>query len=481
MGVLKKVLAIDFGASNGRVILGTYQNHNLIIEEVHRFENNAIFHEHGLYWDYDKLCEEMVIGIKKAVSVHEIDSVAINTWGVDYGLLDKEGRLISNPHHYRDRRTNGIVEEIERSFPELDLFLESGLQTQEINSLVQLYVDQQENQLDAVDTLLFMPNLFNYYLTGVKQSELTIASTSQLIDPYTKQWNYQLMKHMSIPTDIFPELSLPGTEVGIIKDEILKEDIKVINVCAHDTASAVVSVPSNDDFLFISSGTWSIVGTELEKPVIHQVAKEKGLTNEIGINKTTRLLKNITGLWILQEVKRELESKGKEYTYPELERLAKKARSFECIINPDDPIFSYTGNMIDRIQSYAIKTNQVVPSTTGEIVKTIYQSLALAYKSAIDEIESVTEKHYPVINIVGGGSKSSLLCQMIADATGREVLAGPHEATAMGNIMIQMQYHGVITSLEDIRCEIKSRDDVVRYLPEDNHNWNQAYNKYLNI
>lgn len=474
----KNVLAIDFGGSNGRVILGVFDQGKLHLEEIHRFPNQPIVKQGSLYWDFPQLCHELVVGIQKATARYEVDSIGIDTWGVDYGLLDDKG-LLSYPRHYRDPRTQGyLAKALEKISPEA-LYTATGNQLMEINTLFQLLTE--EESLAKATTLLFMPDLFGYFLTGKRQTEATIASTSQLMNPLTSDWHWELIDLFDIPRAIFPTIVQPGTLLGMIKKELGLPAIPVINVGSHDTASAVASVPSEHQFLFVSCGTWSLVGTELPQPVLTEKAQSYNLTNEKGLSQTTRFLKNITGLWILQEVKREFESLGRNYSYQELETLANEADSMACLIDTDAEVFSAPGQMIERIQSYAKRTGQIVPLTDGQLIRCIYESLAFKYKYTFLEIVDTVGYEFDSVNIVGGGANSALLCQMVASASQMIVYAGPNEATAIGNINTQLIYHGVLSTLTEARMELKKSQYVKKYLPKKETKWDQEFGRYQRL
>lgn len=477
----KNVLAVDFGASSGRVILGAFTDGQLRLEEIHRFSNEPLAKGSHLYWDFSTLCQEMLVGIQKAVANYEIDSIGIDTWGVDYGLLDGKGQLLGLPIHYRDQRTVGYVERgLEQISPE-ELYRQTGNQLMEINTLFQLLAEKEQGRLLTVaKTLLFMPGLFGHFLTGNMQTEVSIASTSQLMNPITSEWNWPLIEQFDLPTTIFPPIVQPGTLLGKLRRSNLPE-IPVLNVGSHDTASAVASVPAEHRFLFISCGTWSLVGTELPEPVLTTKAQTYNLTNEKGVNQTTRFLKNITGLWVIQEVKREFEASGKYYTYEELESLAAQEGSLRTLIDTDAPEFLGPGQMIKRIKAFALETGQPIPETDGQVIRCIYESLAFKYKYTFLEIVDAVGYEFDSVNIVGGGSQSRMLCEMVASATNLTVFAGPDEATAIGNINTQLMYHGAIASLEEARGELRTSEYVKKYLPKRDRLWDREFGRYQQL
>lgn len=479
----KNVLAFDFGASSGRAIIGIYDDGALELKEIHRFPNYPLEENGTLYWDIEYLFEQVKTGIRMATEEYQIDSLGIDTWGVDFGLLDDAGNLIKKPINYRDKRTQGILKKAEKYMPLKEIYQQTGNQLMEINTLYQLLAERESNQdFNDVATFLFMPDLFNYLLTGKVSAERSIASTSQLVNPKEKDWDWKLIKAFDFPENIFPPLVSAGEVLGTVKSDLGLQPIKVINVCEHDTASAVVSVPCNQEFLFVSCGTWSLVGTELHYPIINDKAYNYNLTNESGINGTTRFLKNCTGLWIIQEVKRNLEEQGREYNYSELAELAYEAPAFKCLIDTDSPLFTAPGNMISRIQQYARDTRQPVPKTDGELVRCVYESLAMKYKYTFLEIIDAAGKEFDTVNIVGGGSQAEILCQMVADASNMRVSAGPVEATAIGNIAVQLLAEGVFKDVQEVREWIKKMADAKFYFPSmEKKNWDKQFSKYQQL
>ncbi len=463
--------------------MGIYEDGNLELKEIHRFSNIPIEEDGALYWDIDYLFEQIKIGIQRASEKYLIDSLGIDTWGVDFGLLDDAGRLIKKPVHYRDKRTKGILLEAQKYLSLKDVYQRTGNQLMEINTLFQLLAERTNSEsFEQAATILFMPDLFNYFLTGKIAAEHSIASTSQLLNPITGNWDERLLDAFQFPKNIFPPLVSAGEILGTIQEELGLPPIKVINVCEHDTASAVVSVPCCQEFLFISCGTWSLVGTELEEPIINDKAFAYNLTNETGINQTTRFLKNCTGLWLIQEVKRNLEDMGRKHTYSELASLAYGAPEFHCLIDTDDPLFTAPGDMISRIQNYAAESKQPIPKTDGELVRCVYESLAMKYKYSFLEIIDAAGKEFDTVNIVGGGSQAEILCQMIADASNMRVSAGPVEATAIGNIAVQLLAEGVFKDVREVRQWIKELTQAKFYFPSaQKKKWDQQFSKYQQL
>ncbi|HEY5584665.1 MAG TPA: rhamnulokinase family protein [Ruminiclostridium sp.] len=480
----KGVLAFDFGASSGRAMLGCFENGKIELKEIHRFKNTPIYENDNICWDIQNLFGE----IKKSLALcDEYESIGIDTWGVDFGFVDESGKIIKNPVNYRDPRTKGMIEKVSEKISRDKLYSLTGNQIMEINTVFQLYYELLYNKeiFDSVDKILLMPDLLNFLLTGEMKAERSIASTTQLIDPYKKQWNDYILDQLGIRKDIFPALIPSGTEIGLIKEDIAIElNIErktVIAVCGHDTASAVAAVPAEQDFIFISCGTWALFGTELQEPVITDKSLAYNLTNEIGINGTTRFMKNLTGLWLLQETKKQFESENKSYSFDELEQLAKAAEAFKCFIDTDLDRFMTPGDIPQRIKEYASETGQRVPQTDGEVVRCIYDSLAFKYRYTYEQISECLGKKYEKIHIVGGGSRDSLLCQMAAEASGLEVIAGPVEATAIGNIIVQLIARGEIKNLEEGRKIIKASFETIKYVPIEHDSWNKEYERYKNI
>ena len=469
-----KVLAFDFGASSGRAIIGTFENGKISLEEIHRFENGPVLMNGGFYWDLPKLFSEVKQGLVKAEK-YGYESIGIDTWGVDYALITLDGMLLGNPYNYRDERTLPVFEKIKETIGESALYKKTGIQNMSLNTLYQL-LETKENHPDfyaLADRIILMPDLFGYLLTGKVYAERTMASTTQLLEPYTKEWNKKLIDKLGLDITKFPELVDSGTKIGMVRDDICKElDItpKMLTAIAgHDTASAVVAVPAKaKDFVYISCGTWSLFGTELQEPCITEMSAEMNITNEGGHDRTTRFLKNIIGLWIIQETRRQFKRDGKDYSYADMEKMAREAKSMQCFIDPDDQRFAPPGNQIKRIREFCQETGQYVPQTDGEIVRCIYESLAMKYKYTFENLKKCTGKDFEAIHMVGGGTKDGFLCQMTADATSTPVIAGPIEATAAGNIAVQLIALGEIKDLSEAREIIADSFSVQEFKPCDN-------------
>lgn len=485
---MKRVLAFDFGASSGRAILGIFDGEKITLEEVHRFSNDPVMVGGTFYWDVLRLFHEIKQGILKAKQAGGFDSIGIDTWGVDFGLLDKNGRLLENPVHYRDKRNVGMIERSGDFISKDRLYDITGIQFMEFNTafqLLSLKLNRPE-LLERADSMLFMPDLLSYFLTGKKVSEYSIATTSQLVDINTRTWSSEVISALGLPENIFENIVKTGTVVGKLSDDICEElgvePVDVIAAAGHDTQSAVTAVPSESkDFAFISCGTWSLFGTELDKPIVNERSRAFNVTNEGGWDYSTAFLKNICGLWLIQESRRQWMREGKEYSYADLEKLALASEPFKCFIDPDASDFVAPGDLPSRIRAYCERTGQAVPETVGEVVRCIYESLALKYKFVFKGLEDCTGKAYAHINVVGGGTKDGLLCQLTADACGVPVYAGPIEATVLGNIAIQLMAKGDIKDVYEARRIIAAGEDLKKFLPEDTSAWDEAYKAYTEI
>lgn len=488
MGKEKRVLAIDLGASSGRAILGIFDGKNITLEEVHRFANEPVSINGTLFWDTLRLLHDIKQGILKAKIKGGFDSIGIDTWGVDFGLIDDEGYLVENPVHYRDIRTKGLVEESFGLIPKEEFYGTTGIQFMELNTAFQLYSlkKQRPHLLERADKMLLTPDLFNYMLTGIKSTEYSIASTTQLLDANKRDWAWDIIDRLGLPRKLFTKIVPPGTVIGQLSDEICNElgvpKADVVSIASHDTQSAAVAVPAkHKDFIFISCGTWSLFGTELDKPIINEKSEQLNITNEGGYGNTITFIKNIIGLWLIQESRRQWQREGNDYSYAQLEKYALAAEPFVSFIDPDAPEFVPQGNLPKRVREYCKKTEQPVPETVGEIMRCIYQSLALKYRYAYEQIRECTGKQYEDIHMVGGGTKDNLLCQMTANSCNCNVIAGPIEATVIGNIAVQLIASGHIDSTEQARKIIARSQNVVTYTPDDTDVWNQAYAKFKAI
>ncbi len=486
-----KVLAIDLGASSGRGIVGKFDGKKFTVEENHRFPNEPVMTNGNFNWDILRIFHEIKTSISKcALSTDKnIKSIGIDTWGVDYGYIDKNGALMANPYHYRDSRTDGIQQLAFNTVPFEKIYGITGIQTINFNTIYQLVADKRDRPyiLDNADKLLFTPDLLNYFLTGEKFTEYTIASTGAVLDANTRKISSELLQKFDINENLFSEVVQPGHKIGKLTPALISElgniSADVVNIASHDTASAVIAVPAKkgDDFVYISSGTWSLMGVENDTPVINNLSMKYNFTNEGGAGGKIRFLKNIMGLWLEQESRRQWKREGSVYSFDELTEQALKAKPFACFINPNDELFTPSGNMPERIREFCRKTNQHVPESVGEIVRCIFESLALCYRQTIENIEDMTGKKYSSINIVGGGTKEQILCKWAANASNRVVYAGPVEATAIGNIAMQTISTGELKDIYEARDIIRNSFEIKVYEPEHNDAWENAYQRFLNI
>ncbi|WP_322745754.1 rhamnulokinase family protein [Paenibacillus donghaensis] len=482
------MMAVDFGASSGRAVTGAFDGKRLSIQEVHRFENEPVQLGDRLHWDFLRLFHELKRGITKAR--HQLGttpaSIAVDTWGVDYGLVDPQGRLIGNPHHYRDLRSEPAMKEALRLIPEADLYARTGIQSSSINTVYQLFSEEQLRYEQNADDwrMLFMPDLFHYYLSGVMASEYTIASTSGMIDAAHRNWSTPILDALALPSTLLNPVVMPGTKLGEIRPDIRAElaigAMPVIAAAGHDTAAAVASIPTDGDarYAFISSGTWSLMGIELDAPVLTEQSQRLLFSNEGGADGRIRLLKNIMGLWLLQECRRFWAMEGAAFDYAELTEMARLAPHSSSYIDAGDAVFLPPGNMPQRIQEYCRASGQAVPQSRPEIIRCILESLAFKYRQTLDEIEALTGEDIEQIHMVGGGIQNRLLCQLTANVTGRSVIAGPVEATSIGNLMMQAKAHGEVKHLADIREVVRQSYPPEIYVPEDAEEWEERYRRY---
>ena len=488
MGKPIRALAFDFGASSGRAILGVFDGEKITLSEVHRFSNDPVDLHGTTYWDTLRLFYEIKQGILKAKLAGGFDCIGIDTWGVDFGLVDEFGCLVENPIHYRDLRTKGMIEEAFKVIPKEKFYKITGIQFMELNTVFQLLSlrKYRPHILERAHRLLFTPDLFAYMLTGEMHTEYSIATTSQMIDLETRTWSDEILDKLDIPRRLFTDIVPSGTVTGMLGADVCAEcgvePVPVIAVCSHDTQSAISAVPSSEkDFIFLSSGTWSLFGTELDAPIVSEKTLEINVTNEGGYGFSTGFLKNIIGLWLIQESRRQWAREGQSYSYADLERLALETEPFRCFIDPDAPEFVPRGDIPTRVQDYCRKTGQYVPQTVGEIMRCIYESLAMKYRLTLGKISACTEKSYGVIHVIGGGVKDTLLCQMTANACAVPVKAGPIEATVLGNIAVQLIAQGAIRDIAEAR-QIVARSETVRdYLPENVDAWQKAFGRYTEV
>lgn len=485
----RNYLAIDLGAESGRTILGTLADDKLTLTETHRFSNGPVQVNDGMHWDVLRLWNEIKAGIASTVKHGtQLNGIGLDTWGVDFALLDKNNSLLSNPFHYRDLRTDGMLGEAFRRMPRPEIFSNTGIQFMQINTLYQLLAMsvQKSPVLDIAKTFVTIPDLFNYWLSGEITNEFTNATTTQCLDPRKRDWAACVLNAMEIPTHLFQPITDSGTQLGPLLPQVAEETgadgVRIIVPACHDTGSAVVAVPvlaGNQDFAWISSGTWSIMGAEVREPVLTEKALEYNFTNEGGVFGTWRLSKNILGLWLVQECKRTWFHQGDNLSYDEITRLAAEAKPFLAVIDPDDSRFLHPGDMPERIKKYCADTNQTVPQTKGEIIRVALESLALKYRWVLERLEELAAKQFSPIHIIGGGTKNRLLNQFAANATNRVVITGPVEAAAIGNVLMQAIGLGDLGSLSDARAVVRASFDVEEYHPDHSAGWDEAYAKLL--
>ncbi len=489
IGATATWLAIDLGAESGRALTGRFDGERLTLSDVHRFPNTPVQLPDGLYWNTLALYRQALASIRATLADGPIDSVGIDGWAVDYGLLDRGGALLGNPFHYRDPRFGPMVAELDRRVGPAELYRLTGIQSLPINTTCQLLARSGSPTLAAADRLLLIPDLLRHWLTGEATAEMTNASTTQLLGAQTARWDRSLAATIGIDPAILPPLVPPGTATGRITGPAaadLGAAVPVVAVASHDTASAVAAIPTTTDTSgYISSGTWSLVGVERREPTLNEAARIANLTNERGIDGTFRLLKNVMGLWLLQECRRAWQRDGHDLSYSTLRDLARLAPAFGPVIDPDDPRLLAPGDMPARVRELCRESGQIAPGSPGEITRCILESLACAYRAAFDAIRDATGQAITVIHVVGGGARNDLLCQLTADATGLPVLAGPVEATAIGNLLVQAMAAGRIGSLRELR-EVVARSTVIeRYDPsiddETRQGWQELTHRYRQL
>jgi rhamnulokinase len=469
----RSVIAVDLGAESGRVIRADFDGSRIAMTEMHRFSNTPVSAQGTLYWDVLRLWHNIKQGI--AAVGNAAVSVGVDTWGVDCVLLDRDGNLLSNPVHYRDKRTDGMMEWVFERVPRREIFEQTGIQFMQINGLYGLasMVKNDSPLLHAASTLLTLPDLFNYWLSGSKTCEFTDATTLQMLNPRTADWTRGILESIGIPTNILTPVVFPGDKIGTY------EGLDVIVPSCHDTGSAVVGVPTTTkNYAYLSSGTWSLLGVELNAPVINDAAYAANVTNEGGVYGTIRLLKNIAGLWLVQQCRETWLNAGKEYSYPELVGLAHEAEAFRSFVDPDDATFLAPGDMPTRIRDYCKRTNQPVPESVGQITRTVYESLAFKYRYVADLLKDISGQPIEKLHVIGGGSQNQLLCQMTADALGIEVIAGPAEATALGNAIVQFIAQGELANLAEARQMLSQTIETTTYEPKHRTAWEENYQRY---
>ena len=486
-------LAIDLGAESGRVIAATLGDGRMKLEEIHRFTLEPVWLPTGLHWDATGIWREIVAGLRKAATWAtrhnaRLMSVGVDTWGVDWALVDKAGELVGLPHAYRDLRNQAAYELVVDKLGADRIYQTTGIQFMALNTLYSLYAHQlaDPGALAAADRLLFMPDLIHFWLSGEAAVEATIASTSQMVDCHARDWAREMLAELDLPTHILQPTVSPGTVIGNLRKQLandtgLPADLKVIAPASHDTASAIAAVPAADgtNWCYLSSGTWSLLGAELDEPCVSPAAQAAMFTNELGVLETTRFLKNIPGLWLVQECRRDLARKGRQLDYAGLTRLANEAEPFRTLLDPAHSAFQTPGDMLEKIAAVAGCAGQLAPELPGQFVRCCLESLALAYRDKLATLEAILDRQFDVIHVVGGGGKNELLCQMTADATGRRVVVGPFEATALGNALVQAMAAGDVRDLVDLRRIVARSFELITYEPTGSADWELASKRFL--
>ncbi len=479
----KSFLALDLGAESGRAILARLHSGVLTTQEIHRFKNEPVEYGGSLHWDVTRLWWEVrkvLLGLEEM----ELAGIGVDAWGVDYALLGERGELLQNPYHYRDARTNGVMQDVFRKVAKEEIYSATGIQFMPINTLYQLYAAVRDTPalLKAAERLVMIPDLVHYWLTGNAVCEFTNATTTQLVNPATRTWATELMRRLELPTHLLAEIVEPGTQVGTLLPSISRNSAlsatRVIAPATHDTGSAVAAISARDGTAFLSSGTWSLLGTELDAPVISPEALRHNFTNEGGVNGTTRLLKNVMGLWMLQCCRQSWTAQGQSCDHLELMELAAREDSFRCLVDPDHASFLRPSDMPAAIDQFCAKTHQPSPKSVGGYVRAILESLAFKYRLVLHNLEQLIGRRIHQIRVIGGGSKNRLLNQMTADATGRKLLAGPAEATALGNVAIQILATGGASSLKEVRQIIDRSYPVEGFEPLDTVKWDRHADRF---
>ncbi len=483
-------LAVDLGAESGRVMAGLWDGKKLKLEEVHRFPNGPVYLADTMRWDVIRLWHEIQHGLGLAARKYgkSIVSVGADTWGVDYVLLNRQGEMLGQPYHYRDSRTNGIMEKAFHKMPRAEMFARTGLQFMQFNTLFQLFALKQHapKLLEMADCLLLMPDFIHWALCGSRVVEFTNGTTTQCMHAVKRNWATDLLKTFDLPVKMFPKVVAPGTALGVLRKSVAEKTglgpIKVVAPPTNDTAAAVAGVPTANtgrpNWAYLSSGTWSLMGAEIAKASLTERTRELNMTNEGGMDGTYRLLKNIMGLWLIQQCKRSLEASGKPFTYPQLEDMAGQAAPLRSLVDPNDPRFLSPADMPKAMQAFCRETKQPAPKTEGELVRCANESLALKYRQVLAWLEELTGNRIEVIHIVGGGSKNKILNQFTADACQRPVLSGPVEATAMGNLLTQVRSSGELSSLAEMRQVVRQSSVVETFEPQNGAAWDAANDRF---
>ncbi|MFV0536000.1 MAG: rhamnulokinase [Dysgonomonas sp.] len=482
-------LALDLGAGSGRAIVGIIEDGRIYLDEVHRFSNPPVKLGDTLYWDFLSLFQHIKEGVYQAVKKgYDLRGVAVDTWGVDFGLIDKKGRLISNPVCYRDTRTQGMEDKAMSRISREKLYAITGIQQMDINSVFQLLSLENEEDLTLLvaDKLLFMPDLINYYLSGKIHNEYTIASTSQLLNAKTKNWEHDLFNELELPAHLVSSIIQPCSFVGKLKRELAEEtgasDVSVFAIGSHDTASAIAAIPLvGSEWAFLSSGTWSLLGVQVDEPILTPEAMKNDFTNEGGVDNKILFMRNITGLWLFQQLISEWEKSSKDCSYDYLLSECSKSEPFRSVVDTDDPLFSHPTSMSKAIQEYCVKTSQPLPQTIGEFVRCVLESLALKYHFVMKKLEACSDRSIKHLAVVGGGSQNDILNQYIADALNVEVVVGLTEATAIGNILQQAIADKAIANLKEGHLIVKNSFNFRSYIPKNNVLWLNIVEKYMNL
>ncbi|MBD3255975.1 MAG: rhamnulokinase [Candidatus Lokiarchaeota archaeon] len=487
-------LGIDLGASSGRAVLGVLEKGVLNLEVIYRFSNGGILVNKSFYWDILRLYKEILTGLQRFRESYDyqLSSIGINTWGVDYVALDNSNNPIGFPYHYRDKRTKGILPKMYKRVPKKEIFEQTGIQFLPINTSTQLYsmVLAKSPQLKIFDKVLMVPDYFNFVLSGSKRTEYTIASTSQLLNPRTIDWAFGLIQQLGFNKRWFCKLVEPGTVLGKLRESVcrnsgLNGSVDVVTPACHDTASAVAAIPLNDEdsmsgnWAYISSGTWSLMGIELNQPLINDKVLKYNFTNEIGVNRTIRFLKNLTGMWIIQECKKIWNRQEPDFSWSDLDERTEKASPSTTFINPDDSIFLNPPHMIEAIETFCQKTHQEIPNSIGEISRTIFESLAFRYRQVRDQLCEISNREIEVLYIIGGGSQNDLLNQFTSNVLDVEVKAGPTEATVIGNVLVQAMGKKKVKSVSHMRKIVRSSFPIKSYTPKQVDHWEESYRSYL--
>ncbi len=485
MKISRKYLAIDLGAESGRAVIGSLENDKIFLEEIHRFRTGMLLQNNHFYWNIYRFYEEIIKSIELCVNQFYVkpQSLAIDTWGVDFGLISDDGSLIRIPYAYRDPQSEeGMRKFLSNKMSAEQIYDLTGIAIQSFNSVYHLHAlkENKDFALKNAVKLLFVPDLLNYFLTGIEKSEFTFATTSQLYNPVSEEWESEIFEALEIPKALMADIVQPGSKLGLIKEDIAKsigvEPFLVNAVCSHDTGSAVVAIPaSGEDWAFISSGTWSLMGVELPEPVINDKSQKYNFTNEGGAEGKFRFLKNIMGLWLLQQCRNSWIKSGSEISYTDLVKAALDAKAFKCFIDPDSEGFFNPDDMPGAIDEYCSSTGQISPATVGEYVRTILEGLAFKYRLVLEQLMETTGREINRIHIIGGGSQNELLCQFTANVTGLKVIAGPAEGTATGNLLMQAKTMGAVQSVEEIRRIVGNSFDLKSYSPSNVTEWDEAY------